>query len=145
MEKHLLNYSKKPELPDNIQWIIGNSKGKTLYKKTHIFITKVIPTRVILNKNIYKITHVDKLYHMDGFTITTENDKVIYVRIFGYHPNCDPDTDIFCLPDFKKGVHLSKKYLDTIINNIQTYYLDSCYFNPTGLKLRYEKMKSMYI
>ena len=140
-----MNYSKKPEQPNDIQFIVGSSNGKDLYKKTHIFITKLIPNRVILNKNVYRITHIDERYHMDGFSLTTENDKVLYVRVFGYHPNCDPDTDIFCLPDFKKDIYLTKEYLDLIISNIQTYYLDNCYFNPTGRKLRYEKMQSMYV
>jgi hypothetical protein len=60
------------------------------------------------------------------------------VRLFGFHPNCDPNTDNFCLPDFKKDVKFSSEYLKTIITNIETYYLDSSYFNPLGKHLRYE-------
>jgi hypothetical protein len=98
-----------------------------------------------MERNVYRIKYLDELYHLDGFSITTENDKVMYVRVFGYHPNCDPDTDIFCLPDFKKGVYFTKEYLDVIITNIQTYYLDNCFFNPIGRKVQCEKMKSMYV
>jgi len=145
MEKHLLNYSKKPERPDDHHFIVGDSNGKELYKKTHIYITKIIPNRIIMDKNAYEITYVNEMYHLDGFTITTENDKVLYVRVFGYHPNCDPDTDVFCLPDFKKGIYLTKEYLDIVITNIQTYYLDNCFFNPIGKNVRYRKLKSMYV
>jgi len=98
-----------------------------------------------MDKNVYNITFLDEQYYLDGFEISTENDKVMNVRVFGFHPNCDPNTDNFCLPDFKKGTFFTEDYLKLILTNIQTYYLDNCFFNPTGKQLRYEKMKSMYI
>jgi hypothetical protein len=145
MEKPLSSFLKKPEQLNDIQLVVGNSTRKSLYKKTHIFIKKIIPNRVILDKNVHQITYINEIYHLDGFEISTENDKVMNVRVFGYHPNCDPDTELFCLPDFKTGVYLTKEYIELIATNIQTYYLDNCFFNPTGKQLRYEKMKSMYI
>jgi len=124
---------------------VGEKSDKSLYKKTYIYIEKLIPNRVVMNKNAYEITYIDKMYHLDGFEVSTENDKVINIRLFGFHVNCDPNTDIYCLPEFKKGVNLTPEYLNLIITNIQTYYLDNCFFNPTGKLLRYEKMKSMYV
>lgn len=139
MEKHLLNCLKKLEQPSNSYIIIGTSdKKKVLTRKTYIFIQKIIPNRVIQGKRVYQITYLDVMYHLDGFEVSVENDKVINVRVFGFHPNCDPNTDNFCLPDFKKGVIFTKEYLNTIITNIKTYYLDSSYFNPKGKDLRYE-------
>ena len=145
MEKHSLSFLKKPELLKVTHLIVGSDTGKSLYKKTHIFINQVIPNRVIKEKNVYKITYLDEMFYLDGFEISTENDKVMNVRVFGFHPNCDANTDNFCLPDFKKGVFLTDEYFKLILTNIQTYYLDNCFFNPTGKQLRYEKMKSMYI
>lgn len=145
MEKHLLNYLKKPEQLNDVQFIIGKPDGRDLYKQTYVFITKIIPNRVIKDKVAYMITHIDKRYHLDGFAITTENDRVMYITVYGFHPNCKPETDIFCLPDFKKGVELTDAYLDLITTNLQTYYLDNCYFNPTGQKLKYKKMNSIYV
>jgi len=140
-----LSFLKKPGLLKTTHLIVGSDVGKSLYKKTHIFIKQIIPNRVIKGKNVYKITYLDKIFYLDGFEISTENDKVMNVRVFGFHPNCDTNTDNFCLPDFKKGVFLSDEYFKLILTNIQTYYLDNCFFNPTGKQLRYEKMKSMYI
>jgi len=139
------NLSKKPVQLDNVHLIIGDGAGKSLYRKTYIFINTIIPNRVVQDKNVFKITHLGKQLHIDGFEICTENEKVINVRLFGIHPNCDPDTDNFCLPEFKKGVVFTADYLNLITTNIQTYYLDNCFFNPTGKDLRYEKMKSMYV
>jgi hypothetical protein len=136
---------KKPEQLKVTHLIVGSDTDKSLYRKTHIFVNQVIPNRVIKEKNVHKITYLDEMFYLDGFEISTENDKVINVRVFGFHPNCDPNTDNFCLPDFKKGVFLTEKYFNLILTNIQTYYLDNCFFNPTGKQLRYEKMKSMYI
>ena len=136
---------KKPELLKSSHIIVGSSDRKNLYKKTHIFIQKIIPNRVIKDKNVYEITYLDSMYHLDGFEITTENDKVFNVKIFGFHPNSDPDTDIFCIPDFKTGVYLTKEYLDLIVTNVQTYYLDKCFFNPTGKKVQYKKLQSIYV
>ena len=145
MGKHLLSFLKKPEQLKTTHLIVGGNNGKDLYKTTHIFINQVIPNRVIKEKNVYKITYLDEWFYLDGFEISTENDKVTNVRVFGFHPNCDSNTDNFCLPDFKKGVELTDKYFKLILTNIKTYYLDNCFFNPTGKQLRYEKMKSIYV
>jgi len=124
---------------------VGDREHKDLFKITHIFIQKIIPDRVIMYKNAYEITHIDPRYHLDGFEVSTENDRVINIRIFGFHPNSDPQTDNFCLPDFKIGVYFTAEYLSMILTNIKTYYLDNCFFNPTGRLLQYKKMKSMFV
>ena len=133
MEKVLSNLLKKPEqLNGTHHFIVSNRGNKDLYKITHMYIQKIIPDRVVINKAAYEITHIDAWYHLDGFEVITENDKVHLVRIFGYHPNSDPDTDNFCLPDFKKGVYFTMEYLSMIFTTIKTYYLDNCFFNPTS-------------
>lgn len=144
MGKFLSSFLKRPEQPNSKYIIVGSTK-ENLYKKTHIFITKIIPNRIIMEKNVYEITFLDELYHLDGFEIDTENDKVFNVRVFGFHPNCDPETNIFCIPDFKKGCVITNEYIDAIITNIHTYYLDNCYYNPLGKHLQYRKLKSIYI
>jgi hypothetical protein len=105
----------------------------------------IIPTRVIQDRKVFEITHIDELYHLDGFEISTENDKILNVRVFGFHPNCDPDTDIFCLPEFKKGIKFDQSSLNIIITNIKTYYLDSSYFNPLGREVRCKELPSAFI
>lgn len=145
MEKVLSNLSKKQALPNDFSLIIGDRGDKDLYKITYIYVKKIIPDRIVMEKNVYEITQIDSMYHLDGFEVTTENDKVHLVRVFGCHPNSDPDTDNFCLPDYKKGVDFTPDYLNMILSNIKTYYIDNCFFNPLGNKVRYKKLKSMYV
>lgn len=139
------NFLKKPEQLNDIHIMIGGEIKGSIYRKTHIFINRIIPNRVIKDRNIHDISYLDKMFYLDGFEVSTENDKVMNVRVFGIHPNCDPDTDNFCLPDFKKGTYFNSDYLNLIKTNIETYYLDNCFFNPTGKKLRYKKMKSIFV
>jgi len=141
----LSNYLKKPERLNDVYIIIGGETKDPLYRTTHIFINKIIPNRVIKDKNVYEITYLNKMFHLDGFEVSTENGMVMNIRIFGFHPNCDPDTDNFCLPDYKKGTSFTTEYVNLIKTNIQTYYLDNCFFNPTGKELRYQKMKSIFV
>jgi len=118
--------------------IVGKKyDNEDLYRQTYIYIQKIIPELVMKNQKVYNITYLNKILHLDGLEISIENEKVINIRLFGIHPNCDPDTDNYCLPDFKKGVKFSDKYLNLIYKNVKTYYLDSCYFNPPRKYLHY--------
>jgi len=142
----LSNLLKKQAQPNDIHLVVGDKgTNKELYKITYIYIQKIIPDRIVMDKNVYEITYLHEEYHLDGFQVNTENGKVINVKLFGYHPNCDTDTDIYCLPDFKKGVDFTSEYLNMIYTNIKTYYMDNCFFNNLGRKVRYKKMKSMYV
>ena len=145
MENILSSFLKKQALPEDTHLVIGQIKRSYLYKQTHLFIQTITPTRIIQNKKVFEITHIDELYHLDGFEISTEKEKILNVRLFGFHPNCDPDTDIFCLPDFKKGIEFNQSSLNMIITNIKTYYLDSSYFNPLGRDVKCRELPSAYI
>ncbi len=145
MEKVLLNSLKKQEPLNDIRLVVGNRGNKPLYKISYIYIQKIIPNRIIMDKNAYEITHIDEMYHLAGFEVCTENDKVHNVRLYGYHPNSHPDTDIYCLPDFKLSVEFTPEFLSMLLTNIKTYYIDNCFINPLGKNVRYKKMKSMYI
>jgi len=121
--------------------VSGNSK---LYEKHHIYINKIIPNRIILKKNVYKITFLDKVYFINGFDVVTENDKIRRIYLFGFHPNRD-DNGLYCLPEHKKNQLFTEQYFNMLLSNIKTYYFDSCYFKPPSSLIKYKKMKSMYI
>jgi hypothetical protein len=114
-----------------------------LVEKTHIYEGCIIPNRVIKGRNVYEIIEIGPQYYINGFSVTTEQDKVQLVTLFGYHPNRDPKTNLYCIPDYKKGVIFDQIYLDRLITNIKTYYLDNCYFIPRSVK--YRKLKSIAI
>ena len=123
---------------------IIKSGDSELYEEHHLYIGKVIPNRVIKNKNVFQITFLNALYFIKGFDVVTENNKVRRVHLFGFHPNRD-DNGLYCLPEEKKNQTFTKEYFDMLIANIRTYYFDSCYFKPPSKFIKYKKLQSMYI
>ncbi|MFW9871828.1 MAG: hypothetical protein ACFFG0_01915 [Candidatus Thorarchaeota archaeon] len=121
-----------------------SSGDKQLYEKHHIYIDRIIPNRIIIKREVYKITYLDKLYFIEGFDVVTENDKVRRVYLYGFHPNRD-DNGLYCLPDEKKNQLFTENYFNMLVSNIKTYYYDSCYFKPPSGDIRYKKLKSMYV
>lgn len=150
MENRSSNYWKKRG-QHNIDYVsdplvIWSHNGDLpLVEKTYIYEGHITPTRVIKNKNIYEITHVDQQYIINGFMVITQQDLVHTITIFGFHPNRDPDTNLFCLPDYKKGVKYTNEYYQLLLTNIKTYYLDNCFFIPGSTKVEYKKIKSIYM
>ena len=116
-----------------------------LIEKFHIYEGYITPNRMIENKNVYDIEYIDPLFIINGFTVITENDLVKNIILIGHHPNRDPDTYLYCLPDLKKDIPFDEYYYSMLLVNIRTYYLDQCYFKPTNKQIKYKKLKSMYI
>jgi hypothetical protein len=116
-----------------------------LVEKVYVYEGRITPNRVIKNKNVYEVTHINPLYIMNGFMLITEQDFVKTITLFGYHPNRDPETNLYCLPDYKKGVIYNEQYFDMLLTNIKTYYLDNCFFIPGKTQVTYKKLKSVYI
>lgn len=116
-----------------------------LVEKTYIYEGRITPNRVIKNKNVYEVTYIDPLYIINGFMIITEQDFVKTITLFGYHPNRNPETNLYCLPDYKKGIEYTNIYFESLLTNIKTYYLDDCFFVPSLKHLKYKKMKSLYV
>jgi len=149
MGKHLSNYWKKQAPHKRNDFIIGpkilwnRNNDLPIIEKTYIYEGQITPTRVIKNKNAYEIISIHPQYIIYGFTVTTFNDIVETIALHGFHPNRDPDTNLYCLPDYKKGVQYSSVYYELILTNIKTYYLDSCFFMPAKAHLEYKKMNSM--
>lgn len=119
----------------------GNSK---LYEKHHLYVGKIVPNRVLQNKNVFQITFLDEVYFISGFDVVTENDKVRRVYLFGFHPNRD-DNGLYCLSEGKKNQTFSKEYFNVLLANIRTYYFDSCYFKPPSKFIKYKKLQSVYV
>lgn len=123
---------------------IIESGNSDVYEKQHIYIGKLVPNRVIKNKNIFQITFLDNIYFLSGFNVTTENNQVRRVQLFGFHPNRD-NNGLYCLPEGKKNQIFTKEYFNMLLSNIKTYYFDSCYFMPPSKFIKYKKLQSMYV
>lgn len=98
--------------------------------KYHIYKGEIIPNTIVEKDKVYEIEEIHEMLILNGLYIETENDKVKRINLFGLHPNRDPDTGIYCLPDFKKNQLFTKDYFDNLVKTIQIYYLNDSYFHP---------------
>lgn len=112
---------------------------------SYIYLGKIKPNRVIKDKNVYEITYIDPIFIMSGFVVMTENRYIQNILLFGFHPNRDPNTSLYCLPERKKQVDFTKQYFKLLLMNLKTYYLDDCFYTPSLSQLKYKKMKSIYL
>ena len=115
-------------------------------KRYYIYLEEIIPDRVVKNKNAYEITHLSSFLKINGFAVAVNsNDLVENIFLFGLHPNCDLKTNLYCLAEHQKKVPFDEEYYENLKQNLRVYYLDNCYYKPTGGHLQYKKMKSIYM
>lgn len=141
MDLDKLNFSKKPE---EVKVIKSNVHP---FRKTHIYIGRITPTRAIKDGCVYELTYVDESMVLQGFIITTysKSDTIISINLFGEHPNCNIDTNTYCWSKEKKGLTLDQDTLSMMITNFKTYYLDDAYFTPGSSLIEYKKLDSISI
>lgn len=149
MEKHSLNSWRKraPHKPvdylDDRIMIWGHDNDVPLVEKVYVYEGHITPTRMIQDKNVFEITYVHPIYYMHGFSVITHDDLVTTIVLFGHHPNRNPDTCTYCLPDYKTGVKYDEKYFQMLLTNIKTYYLNDCFFTPGKEHIKYKKLNSI--
>lgn len=98
------------------------------------FINKIfVPKRLIYKSKLYRITKlINTNYILEGYTIELLDGKIFDVIINNIHPNADPSTGEFCLPDIMYEKDLTDERKLAIENILQTFNVDSCYFTPWG-------------
>ena len=90
----------------------------------------IIPTKAIYKKRVKEIKKVDSSFVVKGYNIHLKNKKIDKVTIDSKHPNCNPENNELCIPDFVKNINLDKTVIIVIENLLQTFNLDSCYYIP---------------
>jgi hypothetical protein len=114
-------------------------------EKSFIYLGEIRPNRVIKNKNVFEIVYLNPMFILNGFVVITENELVQNILVFGYHPNKDPDTSLYCLPNRKKQNKFDENFFKLLLTNLKTFYLDECFYIPSINQLKYKKMKSIYV
>jgi hypothetical protein len=114
-----------------------------LVEKSYFYEGLIIPNRMIKNRAVYEITKLHPMFYINGFLVMTENSKVRNIILFGYHPNRDPKTSLYCLSNDKKDVIYDEIYFNRLVTNIKTYYLDDCFYTPSLKYVDYKKLKSI--
>jgi len=93
----------------------------------------IIPSILKRNSSYYRIEITDPEYIITEFEIHTNKNKKIEKLIItkGNHPNCDPKTKIFCIPDFLKNQELDDRITLSVIKDLFLIWnFDSAYSQP---------------
>jgi hypothetical protein len=86
------------------------------------------------NKRTYFINNIlnDK-YIIKKCQLTYKNNKLIEIKILkGIHPNCSPDTNIFCICPLIGTLYDKIWTLPTLKGILGVHNLESCYFHTWG-------------
>ena len=99
--------------------------------KKYNFKKEIIPEKLILGDKLYKIKIVSKDYIIEDFDIYTNDNKIKKIKINkGKHPNCDPDTKIFCFPDEMTELVVTDELVAIVLNMFKVFNFNSCYYSP---------------
>jgi len=115
------------------------------YQEYHIYEGQITPTTMIKSRKAYDITFLHPLLVIGGLVVLTENELVKNIMIMGIHPNVDPKTKLYCLPEYRKEKKFTQRYFELFLDTLKIYYLDDCYFQPTKQYVTYKPLKSMSI
>lgn len=103
-------------------------------KQSMISIKKIItPNRLIYDNQLFDITSIDSDYVITEFRIFLEKEKIQKVLINSLHPNCESETQEFCLPSSIKEANFmdnSKIIIKQLEVLLKTFNFKNCYFTP---------------
>lgn len=96
------------------------------------YVGTIIPKYWIENGTAFQITHISEQFHIKGFYIIRDGNRLRQIRIFGIHPNAHQRSQELCLNDALLGKHVLdiEKLKSHIILMLEKYDLDDCYFKP---------------
>lgn len=98
------------------------------------------PFKLIYKNQIHEITSIDRKFVIKGYTIKTVNDKIDTVTIKNPHPNANPRTGEFCIPNSLRKLKLDENTLNMINLMLCCFNLDDCYFTPWD-EIKYKKQE----
>lgn len=108
--------------------------------KTKLYKKRIVPNRFFYQGKLFRITEISLDYVITECRIeVNNNDTINKVLINAKHPNSDPKTNEFCLPECLKGAELNKLSLRTIEDMLSSFHLDDCYFLPSE-ELKWERL-----
>jgi len=97
----------------------------------------IIPKIMNYKNKIYDILTVDDSLIINRYDICLKRFKVVSIILYNNHPNCNPNTNEFCLP-----IYMKNQKIESIKNAIplilSIYNIDNCYYSPWGL-ITYKK------
>lgn len=98
------------------------------------------PQKIIHNGSVYRIIKYPRKYFIRGYKLTLINGKIDNVHIKAAHPNAQPSTGKFCIPNELRKMpynHNTQKLLEIILGQ---FNLNNCYFTPWN-EIQYRKQE----
>lgn len=95
--------------------------------------TEIIPNKLICNGSLYNIILNNQLYTIRKYAIFKNEfgyiDKILILN--SKHPNLDPVTQEFCIPNTIKQINvINDETLNIIENMFRIFNFESAYFLP---------------
>jgi len=91
---------------------------------------KIVPNKMIYNMKQFDIYDLDLDYIVEKYFVHTLNEKIKKVELVSFHPNCDPNSNIFCIPKHINNIEINYESLTVLENIFRTFNLDNCYYAP---------------
>ena len=91
---------------------------------------RIIPNRMKYKNSYSRITSFKSPYKFQirDYTIFITEGIVVKVKTDSPHPNKNPETGNFCIPE---GMEFDRKHTPVILETMfRTFNLDDCYFTP---------------
>jgi len=94
--------------------------------------TKLIPNRLIFKKGVKTITDVHPKFIVNEYIIEYGEGNLLsrVLLVDAHHPNCNPKTKEFCLPDNLKCKESDPSLIPIIESLIRTFNFESSYYQP---------------
>jgi hypothetical protein len=108
--------------------------------KNHLIRHVHVPHKLIFKNQIYEITKIDNKFTIKGFTVKTVNRKIDKITINNPHPNANPRSGDFCIPNSLRDHELNSDTIKMIENMLCIFNLDDCYFTPWD-EIQYRKQE----
>lgn len=100
----------------------------------------IVPRRLIFKNEFYKILDYPNKYVVKGYTVVLVDNKIDEIEIGDSHPNANPRTGEFCIPNTLRNFPLNDETKKIIHNILSCFNLDDCYFTPWH-EIQYRKQE----
>lgn len=93
----------------------------------------IVPDKMFFGGKKFIVTQVDPDFVIRGYCLYLDENRCIQKLFLPHkHPNCDPETGLFCLPEFVKKMTFSKEVKCMIHCWLSSFNLENSYYMPWG-------------
>jgi len=100
---------------------------------TEVIVNRIlVPSQMIYKSELYRICDIKDKYIIRKYKVLIEDEKIYEAFIDAFHPNSDPSTGEFCIPNDLKQCNFDNICQSILENIFITFNIDDCYFTPWG-------------